>query len=108
MIIPKHYEDIHVLHENTMPDRAYYIPAGTRQEGLEEHRERSDRFQSLNGVWDFCYYDSIHEVKEEFFGEYYGPGPGWDKLTVPSVCAPGESLRGLQACLYLAGKAGCP
>ncbi len=85
MIIPKHYEDIHVLHENTMPDRAYYIPAGTRQEGLEEHRERSDRFQSLNGVWDFCYYDSIHEVKEEFFGEDYGPGPGWDKLPVPSV-----------------------
>ena len=27
MIVPKYYEDLNVLHLNTMPNRAYYIPA---------------------------------------------------------------------------------
>ena len=27
MIVPRYYEDLSVLHENTMPARAYYIPA---------------------------------------------------------------------------------
>lgn len=27
MIVPKHYENLNVLHENTMPHRAYYMPA---------------------------------------------------------------------------------
>ena len=30
MIVPRHYEDLKVLHENTMPARAYYIPASVR------------------------------------------------------------------------------
>ena len=63
MIVPKHYEDLSVLHENKMPDRAYYIPASVETEQLVDHRERSDRFQSLNGIWRFRYYDSIYELK---------------------------------------------
>ena len=27
MIVPRYYEDLSVLHENTMPARAYFIPA---------------------------------------------------------------------------------
>ena len=27
MIVPRYYENLSVLHENTMPARAYYIPA---------------------------------------------------------------------------------
>ena len=27
MIVPRYYENLNVLHENTMPARAYYIPA---------------------------------------------------------------------------------
>ena len=26
-IVPRHYEDLGVLHENTLPPRAYYLPA---------------------------------------------------------------------------------
>ena len=32
MIVPKLYEDLSVLHQNTMPDRAYYIPSSARDE----------------------------------------------------------------------------
>ena len=27
MIIPKYYEDLSVLHKNTMPNRSFHIPA---------------------------------------------------------------------------------
>ncbi len=30
MIVPRYYENLNVLHENTMPARAYYIPASKR------------------------------------------------------------------------------
>ena len=32
MIIPRHYENLQLLHENTMPLRAYYVPASRRME----------------------------------------------------------------------------
>lgn len=85
MIIPKHYENLEVLHENTMPDRAYYIPSDRRQDDLVEHRERSPRFTLLNGEWDFRYYDSVYDLKEEFYKENGMLEPGWTTLPVPSV-----------------------
>ena len=67
MIVPRYYEDLSVLHENTMPVRAYYIPASKRMDNLVEQREASDRIQFLNGTWKFKYFDSIYDVKEEFY-----------------------------------------
>lgn len=69
MIVPRHYENLHLLHENTMPNRAYYIPASKAIFDLTECRENSDRFQLLNGNWKFRYFDSIYDVKDEFFLE---------------------------------------
>ena len=45
MIVPRYYEDLEILHDNTMPARAYYIPASKKMDDLIEHRETSDRFQ---------------------------------------------------------------
>lgn len=45
MIVPRHYENLHVLHENTLPERSYYIPASGVMHNLVEHREASDRFR---------------------------------------------------------------
>ena len=64
MIIPRHYENLQLLHENTLPLRAYYIPASRRMDDLVLHREKSDRFQLLNGTWQFRYYTSIHDLTE--------------------------------------------
>lgn len=44
MIVPRYYEDLKVLHENTMPARAYYIPASKRMDDLVENRKGSDRY----------------------------------------------------------------
>jgi len=64
MIVKKHFENPAILHENTLPDRAYYIPASSCMGDLVEDRERSDRFRSLKGTWSFRYYKSIHDLEE--------------------------------------------
>ena len=63
MIVPRYYENLNVLHENTMPARAYYIPASKRMDNLVEHREESDRMQLLNGTWEFQYFTSIYNIR---------------------------------------------
>lgn len=83
MIIPKYYEDLKVLHQNTMPNRAYYIPASKKLENLVE-RESSDRFLRLSGQWKFRYFDSVYDVKDEFYKEEYDTRH-FDTVTVPGV-----------------------
>lgn len=84
MIIPHHYENLHILHENTMPDRNYYIPAGKAYSTSLDARDHSDRVQFLNGTWKFRYYDSIYKLQDEFYSEGYDIS-GFDDIPVPSV-----------------------
>ena len=84
LIVPRYYENLEVLHDNTMQPRAYYIPASVRMDDLVENRERSDRFQLLNGEWKFKYFESIYEVTDSFYEEGYDIS-GFDKIMVPGV-----------------------
>ena len=84
MIVPRFYEDLNVMHDKTMPARAYYIPASVRMDDLVEHRESSDRFQMLSGEWKFQYYNSIYDVKESFYEKGYDVSE-FDHVTVPGV-----------------------
>ena len=80
MSFPICHQDIHKLHLNTLPDRAYYIPAaGPGPYSLE--RERSDRFYSLNGSWDFCWFDSFSDLPADP-GTMTAP---WRTVPVPAV-----------------------
>ena len=84
MIVPRYYENLSVLHENTMPARAYYIPASRRMDNLVEHREESDRMQLLNGTWKFQYFNSIYDIMDSFFEKNYDT-ENFDEIQVPSV-----------------------
>ena len=84
MIVPRYYENLNVLHENTMPARAYYIPASRRMDNLVEHREESDRMQLLNGTWKFQYFNSIYDIQDSFFEKNYDT-ENFDEIQVPSV-----------------------
>lgn len=84
MIVPRYYEDLHMLHENTMPDRSYYVPASTRMDCLVEEREKSDRLQLLNGNWKFKFFESIYDLEEKFFESDYS-ADGYDEVAVPGV-----------------------
>ena len=84
MIVPRLYEDLSVLHQNTMPDRAYYIPSSARGDRLARHRESSDRLQMLSGCeWRFAWYPSIHDLQDHFYLPDYEPGKWWKKEMVP-------------------------
>ena len=84
MIVPNHYENLSVLHENTMLNRSYFVPASFQCDDLVENRVISDRFQLLNGNWKFRYYKSIYDVKEEFFRPDFA-STGFNTIPVPSV-----------------------
>ncbi|MBQ9748267.1 MAG: hypothetical protein IJV98_05730 [Clostridia bacterium] len=46
--------------ENRMPARAHYVPYGS-----PDFTGENDRVRSLDGVWDFRYYETIPEVPED-------------------------------------------
>ena len=84
MIIPRHYESLSVLHENTMPNRSYYIPASGRCGDLVEDRVSSDRFQLLSGTWKFRFFESIYDAQEPFYEMGYDHS-GFDDIKVPGM-----------------------
>ena len=84
MIVPRHYENLRVLHENTMPPRSYFIPAPPGQEVLPRERERSGRLQLLSGRWRFRYFESIYGLTEPFF-RWNGEASGFQEVTVPGM-----------------------
>ena len=84
MIITRHYENLHILHENTMSERNYYIPAEKAYSSPLDARDLSDRIQFLNGTWKFRYYDSIYKLQDEFYSEGYDVS-SFDDIPVPSA-----------------------
>lgn len=84
MIVPKHYEDLKILHENTMSPRAYYIPASKDMGNLVHNREKSDRIQILNGEWKFKYFNSIYNLQDQFYENDY-LAEDFEMVTIPSM-----------------------
>lgn len=84
MIVPKHYENLEILHENTMPARAYYIPASKCMDNLVRERSSSDRFNLLSGDWKFKFYKTIYDLKDEFFAKDFDLS-SFDEIKVPSA-----------------------
>lgn len=72
------HEDPEKLHIGTLPDHAYFIPFAKGQDPFDE-REKSERFELLNGEWDFKYYDSIIGLDDDFINM-----PFSGKIPVPS------------------------
>ncbi len=82
MIVENYFENLSVLHLNTMENRAYYIPVS--EGGALAEREQSDRFTLLSGEWDFKYYNNVRTATEEFWRAGFDRN-GFGKIPVPSV-----------------------
>lgn len=99
MINLKYHNDITHLHVNTLKPRAYFIPFDI-SDTISENREDSSRFQTLNGEWDFKYYESAADIDSlpENFSEklpvpsqiqFYGYDiPNYTNLNYPFPCNP--------------------
>lgn len=68
-MLPKYYEDPAILHVGAMPLRADYAPEG-------------DRRLSLNGVWDFRWFDCAEDVPEDIAARRWEDAAS---IPVPSV-----------------------
>ena len=60
-----YHEDPKNLHIGTLPDHAYFIPFAKGQDPFLP-RERSEKFELLNGEWKFKYYASLMDLEEDF------------------------------------------
>ena len=73
-----YHEDPSKLHIGTLPDHCYFIPFGPGQDPFAL-REGSERFELLNGEWDFCWYESIVDMPDDFTDTVFT-----DSIIVPS------------------------
>ena len=96
MIVPRYYEDLAVLHENTLPARSYYIPSSTPLDPGPEARDSSDRLQLLNGEWSFRYFESIHELRDHFYERDF-PAGGFDTPWATTMALPTASMPSISA-----------
>lgn len=70
------YENLKLIHENTMEPRAHYIPYDSLKKALTGDKHASNYYTLLNGEWEFRYFArdiDCPSVIEE-----------WDKIDVPS------------------------
>ncbi|MCH5194870.1 MAG: DUF4981 domain-containing protein, partial [Oscillospiraceae bacterium] len=90
------HEDPQQLHIGTLEKHCYFIPFGVWQDPFSG-REKSNRFELLNGDWDFRYYDSIIDMEDDFISVPFDkkiPVPsnwqlhGYDKPQYTNVCYP--------------------
>ena len=59
------HEDEQNLHIGTLDKHCYFIPFSPEQDPFGD-RECSNRFELLNGEWDFRYYESIIDLEDDF------------------------------------------
>lgn len=72
------HEDEQNLHIGTLDKHCYFIPFSPEQDPFGD-RECSNRFELLNGEWDFRYYESIIDLEDDFVSVSFEK-----KISVPS------------------------
>lgn len=73
------YNDLALVHENRLPQRAYYIPHPTLQSALTGKKEASSAYKSLNGIWNFAYFETPLDLPDDMYAIAYE-----NTLPVPS------------------------
>ncbi|MDU8924826.1 glycoside hydrolase family 2 TIM barrel-domain containing protein [Pasteurellaceae bacterium LIM206] len=79
MSLPNYFQDPSILHINTTPHHAYFIPYANEESAVSNNRENSDFFTSLNGDWDFAYFASYYDLPKDFLYQ-----PFTRQISVPS------------------------
>ncbi|MBD3949116.1 glycoside hydrolase family 2 [Tuanshanicoccus lijuaniae] len=83
MLIPNYFEDLTTLHVNTLPRKNYYIPYDNPN-NFKHLPQRLDSayFHSLNGTWDFHYFDNVRLINQAYWQD--DSTLDYDPLPVPS------------------------
>jgi len=75
------YEDPLVSGINRDASRATAYSYASIASALENDRNKSGRYMSLNGGWDFAFYNTPGEAPDQFYNAKVN---GWKKINVPS------------------------
>lgn len=70
------YENLNLIHENTLKPRAHYFPYESLEKALTGNPADSKEYMLLNGEWDFKYFKRDIDCPKEI--------TDWDKVNVPS------------------------
>ena len=70
------WQNPQILQRGREKERAYYIPFSDIKTALRDRKEESAYYKSLNGLWDFRFYESYFNVPDEI--------TDWDSIPVPS------------------------
>ncbi|OOF65854.1 glycoside hydrolase family 2 TIM barrel-domain containing protein [Rodentibacter sp. Ppn85] len=79
MPLPNYFQDPQILHVNTTPHHAYFIPFDSVKSAVKNQRESSAFFTLLNGEWDFAYFDRYVDLPKDFLHFSFS-----EKIPVPS------------------------
>ncbi|WP_032092967.1 glycoside hydrolase family 2 TIM barrel-domain containing protein [Necropsobacter rosorum] len=66
MVLPNYFQNPQILHVNTTPHHAYFIPHRSVESAVKNPRELSACFMDLNGDWGFRYFDSYWDMPADF------------------------------------------
>ncbi|OOF43664.1 beta-galactosidase [Rodentibacter rarus] len=79
MPLPNYFQDPQILHINTTPHHAYFVPFDSVESALKNQREFSAFFTLLNGEWDFAYFDRYVDLPKDFLHFSFS-----EKIPVPA------------------------
>ena len=77
------WENPEIFGINKLEAHAHFIPFQNEATALSFDSGNSDRFQPLNGDWDFKFYTNPDHTPEDFFTSAYNV-EDWKKISVPS------------------------
>ena len=77
------WENPEVFGINKLPSHAHFIPYQDQDAALSFDKNNSDRYQSLNGVWDFKFYNNPDDAPDNFHRLDFA-ADDWNDIRVPS------------------------
>lgn len=77
------WENHQVVEINKLPPRATFFEYASREAALVNSMEQSDRYLSLNGLWDFNWVRKPAERPKHFYKTGFDTS-SWDKIKVPA------------------------
>jgi len=78
-----HWENPEIFEVNKLPPHAHFIPYQNQATALTGDIANSNRYQSLNGLWDFKMVDNPDKTPANFFAKDYLT-TDWQPIPVPS------------------------
>ena len=80
----KEWQNPEINQVNRLPMHSNFFAYDTMDEAMQNEKQESDNFMTLNGKWKFFWVENADQRPTDFFRLDYND-KGWDNLNVPAV-----------------------